>query len=330
MPYCPNCGSEFNTSAKYCRACGFSLEVEPKEVKTHEAGQKLWKKAWFLAVIGVLLVGLIIGAVLLINKHNSAQDIELASARATLNIYLGYAVQQDKASMWDMVYPDSKVLYKDSNDFASNNGITNYEMFYELNNWDIESAEKISSWKTYSNVVSCKVSLDYKLNTLADMFNWAFLGGVAPSEQKITTTLFLIKVGDQWEIYSEHSSSSVPEGPGTSSNGSQTNSSPTTGNETTIPTITAGELISDFNANGVLGMKYKDQVIKVTGVVNDISSSSVDLAGPHSYEWVSCEFESSQLGQLANLSNGETITIQGTCTGGFIFGPTMDNCKVVG
>jgi hypothetical protein len=329
MPYCPNCGSESVSSDKYCRTCGFHFGIEPKEVNTREVGQKLWKRKWFLAVIGLLLVGLIIGAVLLINRHGFVQDIDLASAKASLNSYLGYAVQQDKAAMWDMVHPDSKALYRDFDDFASNNGITNYLIAYVLSDWDTKSAEKISFWKTYSNVVACKVSLTYTLHPLASMLDWAFLGGIVPSEQEMTLTLSLVKVGDQWEVFSEHSSNSATGGPSVSSNESQTNSSPTTVNETAIATVTAQELISEFNAKGMFEMKYRDQVIRVTGVVKDILSSSVNLAGPNFFEWVSCNFESPQLGQLANLSEGQKITIQGICTGGFIFGPELDKCKVV-
>ena len=113
MPYCENCGAEVSKTAIFCKSCGMHLEPEPKEAETHEVVQKPWKKKWFLAVVGVLLVGLTIGAVLLINKHNPLQDVELASAKGTLNTYLGYVIQKNKPAMWDMVHPDSKALYKD-------------------------------------------------------------------------------------------------------------------------------------------------------------------------------------------------------------------------
>jgi uncharacterized repeat protein (TIGR02543 family) len=200
MPYCPNCGSEFNTSAKYCRTCGFHLEVEPKEVKAHEPGRKLWKKAWFLAVMGVLLVGLIIGAVLLINRHRAVQDIDLSFAKATLNAYLGYAVQQNPTAMWNMVHPDSKALFKDLDDFTLNNDITEYRHIYVLAKWNIESVDKLASWKGYSNVIACKVSLGYQLDPLVSMLELAFLGGIVPDEQQVTINMFLVKVDDQWKI----------------------------------------------------------------------------------------------------------------------------------
>jgi hypothetical protein len=329
MPYCPNCGFESVSSDKYCRACGLHLETGSEEVTRDEVGRKLWKKKWFLLVIGLLVVGLIIGAVLLVDRHGLAEDADLIAARATLNSYLGYAVQQDKAAMWDMIHPDSKILYENFDDFASNNGITDCQIVYVFDDWDVESAEKIPSWRTYVDVVLCKVGLSYKLHTLADIVDIAFLGGIVPREQEVTATVFLVEVDGQWTIFSEHSPSSVSGDTSSSSNESQTDSSSTAIDESAIPTITAQELIKEFNTKGMLGMKYRDQVIKVTGVIDDILSSSVNLAGPHSLEWISCEFESSQLGQLASLSKGQTITVQGVCTGGFIFGPTLNECEVV-
>ena len=330
MAYCTSCGSPASVTDKYCRECGSTLQAEPREAGASTTQQRPPKPRWRLALVGVLVVGLLIGGVLLIGKHGSVRDPELAAAKTTLDTYLAFAVNGDKAAMWDMVHPDSKAMYRDFRDFASNNGVTDRQIVYFLADWRIESAGRLGSWKGYPDVITCKVRLSYELHTLADILDRAFLGGIAPSKQTTRTTLFLVRAGDDWYIFSEHSSNAATDGSSTGPDETASDAPTDPDAEADIPTITARELISDYTGRGMLRMHYKGQVINVTGVVKDVSSSSLNLEGPHSLLWVSCAFEVSHLGQLSGLSKGETITVQGMCTGGGLFGPTLNDCRIVG
>jgi len=285
-------------------------------------------KIQFILGIGLAcaIIGIFTGCI-----GAGTQDVEVAAAKGVLNIYLGYAAKQDKSAMWDTLHPDSKNTYRNFNDFASNNGITNYQDIYNLNNWNIESADKISSWKIYSNVVACKVTLNYKLDTMLSILEKVFIGGVVPDKEEITTTIFLIKANDQWAVFSENSSGSAPEDTSTSPNETQPESLPTTPSQSDIPTISAKELISEFDTKLLTEseLEYLDQVIRVTGVVQSISSSIVDLTYSGGLDWVCCNFNSSNSEQLMELSEGDEVTIQGTLKDESIFVPVLVDCKVV-
>jgi len=315
---------------KYCRECGSTLQAEPREAGASTVEQRPPKPRRRLALIGVIVVGLLIGGVLLIGKYGVVRDPELTAAKTTLDTYLAYAVNGDKAAMWDLVHPDSKSRYKGFSDFASNNGVTDRQIVYFLADWRIESAGRLGSWKGYPDVITCRVRLSYELHTLADILDRAFLGGIVPSKQTTRTTLFLVRAGDEWYVFSEHASSAATDSPSIGPDESASDAPTHLDGEADIPTITARELISDYTGRGMLRMQYKGQVINVTGVVKDVSSSSLNLVGLHSLLWVSCAFEGSHLGQLSGVSAGETITVQGMCTGGGLFGPTLNDCRIVG
>ena len=281
-------------------------------------------------ILGIVLacasIGILTGCI-----GGGIQDAEVASAKGVLNIYLGYAAKQDQSAMWETLHPDSKNTYRDFNDFASNNGITTYEDYYYLNDWTIESADKISNWKIYSNVVACKVNLNYKFDSTLNLLD---ILGIAPDEQEVSTTIFLIKSNYQWMVFSENSSILSPEDTNASPNETQPESLPTTPNESDIPTISAKELISQFDYKSLVTgeeMDYLNQVIRVTGVVQSISSSIVDLtySGSGGLEWVCCNFDSSNSGQLTKLFNGDGVIIQGTLKNESIFVPVLVDCEVV-
>jgi len=76
-------------------------------------------------------------------------------------------------------------------------------------------------------------------------------------------------------------------------------------------------------------LDYLDQVIRVTGVIQSISSSIVDLTYSGGLDWVCCNFDSSNSEQLMKLSEGAEVIIQGTLKNESIFVPVLVDCKVI-
>jgi hypothetical protein len=104
---------------------------------------------------------------------------------------------------------------------------------------------------------------------------------------------------------------------------------PSTSSGTTIPPqsaaieITAGELYAAYEANQVAAdAQYKDKILKVTGVVDSIGKDILDtpyitLTSGGKYEmWgVQCMFDEKYEPELAKLTKGQTVTVQGKCDG---------------
>jgi len=87
--------------------------------------------------------------------------------------------------------------------------------------------------------------------------------------------------------------------------------------------ISAAQLYEEYEANAIAAdQKYKDKMLKVTGVVSSIDkdvlgSPYVVLTGGGEYEvWgVQCTFSSAYEPQLAKLTKGQVVTVTGKCKG---------------
>lgn len=99
-------------------------------------------------------------------------------------------------------------------------------------------------------------------------------------------------------------------------------------------TIDAVSLYNVYHNNEIAGdAKYKGKNILVTGGIGAIgkdlfgSPYIVLLASPISSIGVQCDFPSSYASQLINLSIGQRVRVQGTCSG-YIISVLLDNCSL--
>jgi len=87
----------------------------------------------------------------------------------------------------------------------------------------------------------------------------------------------------------------------------------------TVIEVTAQELYSAYEANQVAAdAKYKDKIVRVTGIVNTIGKDILDtpyvlLTSGGQYEMfgVQCMFDKKYELELAQLIKGQTVTVQG-------------------
>ncbi len=87
--------------------------------------------------------------------------------------------------------------------------------------------------------------------------------------------------------------------------------------------ITAPELCSAYRANEVAAdIKYKGKIIKVTGVIDSIGRDAFRTAyftltsgGKYGLKTVWCTFNLKDEPQLAQLTRGQKVTVQGKCEG---------------
>ncbi len=98
-------------------------------------------------------------------------------------------------------------------------------------------------------------------------------------------------------------------------------------------TITAAQLYAEYDANQeAANAKYRDKTIKVTGIVNEIGVDRVDtpylvLTGGDGLFGVQCMFSTQDLAKLAQLSIGQSLTVQGICQG-FGIDVILKNCSI--
>jgi len=102
--------------------------------------------------------------------------------------------------------------------------------------------------------------------------------------------------------------------------------------------VTAQDLIDDYKNNEVAAdLKYKNQMVEATGVIDTISSGSgntvyVTLNDGSDWNFDSVRFtfkDSEQKLKVAALSKGNNITIQGKCDGKGILEISVKNCTIV-
>jgi len=132
---------------------------------------------------------------------------------------------------------------------------------------------------------------------------------------------------------------------GLSSIGGGSDSSSSTANSntenTSAPTeeaivVTAVQLSREYDDNKVAAdAKYEDKIVEVSGVVNDIGKDILDdpyvtLEGISSSLFgIQCMFPRKDESQLATLSKGQSITLQGRVSGELIGNVILRGCSIV-
>ena len=87
--------------------------------------------------------------------------------------------------------------------------------------------------------------------------------------------------------------------------------------------VQAPSLHREFNENEVqAGNKYKDKLLRVSGIVDrvekDVLGSGITVhlkADEYGFATVQCLFSEEHAEELARLSSGQNISIDGTCSG---------------
>jgi len=104
----------------------------------------------------------------------------------------------------------------------------------------------------------------------------------------------------------------------------------------TVIEVTASELCSTYKAGELeADAKYKGKIIKVTGVVDSIGEDTLHnpyirltSGGKHQAWGVRCAFNKKYEPELAQLTIGQTVTVQGKCDGRLI-NVIMKDCLLV-
>lgn len=98
--------------------------------------------------------------------------------------------------------------------------------------------------------------------------------------------------------------------------------------------VTAEQLYDEYYANQVAAdAKYKGKIVKVTGVVSSIGKDILDapyvvLTSGEVFEWgVQCTFSEADESALAQLSKGQTISIQGKVSS-FLVNVLVRDCQI--
>lgn len=100
-------------------------------------------------------------------------------------------------------------------------------------------------------------------------------------------------------------------------------------NEEPAIEVSAGQLADKYQSNEVAADNaYKDKTVLVTGTIANIGKdimddSYVSLKTSNPFLSVKCVFETSEKDKLAQLSNGQTVTVRGICKGGDPLGVTV-------
>jgi hypothetical protein len=213
--------------------------------------------------------------------------------------------------MWDMLHIDSQNYFSGEGDFESNNNIAPKDGLYLIDSYYIGQGQLLNTWDSYSNVVEIQVVIVSDKNVLAD-----FILGLIPLIGDLLTSTpdtsiavwdaHCVLVDNQWKIFCERNSS-APQYTETTTT--------TTAITTPVPgslQVTAQQLYLDYqNDPQGADLKYTGKTIWVTGVV-DLSDyyflSRITLD-----EVVLCYLADDNL--VSNLVTGQTITLQGYCTG---------------
>lgn len=98
--------------------------------------------------------------------------------------------------------------------------------------------------------------------------------------------------------------------------------------------ITAVDLYAAYDANEVAAdLKYKDKTLKITGTVKDIGKDILDriyitLETDELLRTVCCYISKSSTEAVAQLKEGDTVTLVGKCKGMNIINVDVENCEV--
>ena len=119
---------------------------------------------------------------------------------------------------------------------------------------------------------------------------------------------------------------------------SSTSSEESTPEEEKPIEVKAADLISAYDENEVSAdSKYKDKTLTITGSVSSIGVDVADRAyimlndenDEYAILGVQCYFEDDQKDSLAELKEGDTVTVTGTCEGKVV-SVSVKKCQIVG
>lgn len=110
--------------------------------------------------------------------------------------------------------------------------------------------------------------------------------------------------------------------PATSDSGSQQSSSSGTSAQEPVIRVMASQIVAEYAANEVAAdARYKGKIICVSGTIGRIGKDILDRpyvildGGEGEFRSVQASFEDKDLAQLAQLSKGQQVSIEGTCDG---------------
>lgn len=99
--------------------------------------------------------------------------------------------------------------------------------------------------------------------------------------------------------------------------------------------ISAYALSQEYDANKVAAdAKYKDKVLEMSGVIDEVGKDILDapyvkLEGINMFAGVQCFFSTSDEPLLAELSEGQSITLRGRVSSELIGSVIVKGCKIV-
>lgn len=122
-----------------------------------------------------------------------------------------------------------------------------------------------------------------------------------------------------------------------SSSGTSSQTSESTSSSGPDHTVTAGDLIEEFEDNELAGdQKYKDKTIQVSGVVDNIDTEFLDedkyllnITDGGDFEFLSVTCHDMSNDVLAELTAGDQVTVIGDFDDGGDLGVDLKDCKVV-
>jgi hypothetical protein len=94
--------------------------------------------------------------------------------------------------------------------------------------------------------------------------------------------------------------------------------------------ISATDIIKEYSDNKARAkVLYEGKVVQVTGEVRTVTERYAVLKGTRKFEHYTVDCHFADLGVLASLQPGTTVTIVGTCTGHDVFGINIRKCRLV-
>ena len=108
--------------------------------------------------------------------------------------------------------------------------------------------------------------------------------------------------------------------------------------EKTATPVAVADLIDAYTSNEVSAdQQYEDQYLEITGTIASIGTDLTDTpyitfnkGGMFETNSIQCFFsDDDQVAKVANLSEGQTITIRGTCSGLSLFNVLIKDCTIV-
>jgi len=98
--------------------------------------------------------------------------------------------------------------------------------------------------------------------------------------------------------------------------------------------VTLNELFTAYKENEVAAdSKFKNKKIKITGRISDFGTilgfGNPTISFSHGFDSLQMTFDKSDSDRIGQLKKGDTITVEGKCTGTFAGDISMNDCKII-